>query len=187
MKFKFLFLLVLSLGFRTTLAAADEIASSILHGTQENSPVSGEFVFEDTDKGLNVRGKVTGLSPGKHGFHVHEYGSCGDSGKEAGSHFNPQGAAHGFLPKQKLQRAHAGDFGNLEADEKGTASIDLTLPGLTVSGNPFAVAGRALIIHENADDFSQPVGNAGSRVGCGLITVTKKPEISDFPKSNPGK
>lgn len=174
----FAFLFLMSAGALPSSAA--ETAVSIVKGTLEGSTVSGEFFLEDTEKGLNLRGKVTGLQPGKHGFHVHEFGSCGSEGKDAGSHFNPHGAKHGYLPKEKLKHAHAGDFGNLEADESGAAAIDITLPGLTVSGNPFAVAGRAIIIHEKEDDFSQPLGNAGGRIGCGLILISKKTETSNL-------
>lgn len=153
-------------------AFADQ-AYARVNPTKEGSDLSGDFVFQETEQGLRLSGTVSGLTPGKHGFHVHEFGSCGDAGKEAGSHFNPHEAKHGYLPEDKLHAAHAGDFGNLEADSTGKASVDITLPGLKVSGNPFAVAGRALIIHEKEDDFSQPLGNAGSRVGCGLIVISK--------------
>ncbi len=178
---KMLFALIILMSVGANPSTAAETAVSLVKGTQEGSAVSGDFFLEDTEQGLNLRGKVTGLQPGKHGFHVHEFGSCGSEGKDAGSHFNPHGAKHGYLPKEKLKHSHAGDFGNLEADESGTATIDITLPGLTVSGNPFAVAGRALIIHENEDDFSQPLGNAGGRIGCGLIVISKKPETSNLP------
>lgn len=178
---KMFFALIFLMSSGALSVTAAETAVSVVKGTQEGSSVSGNFFLEDTEQGMNLRGKVTGLTPGKHGFHVHEFGSCGSEGKDAGSHFNPQDAKHGYLPKEKLKHAHAGDFGNLEADESGTATIDITLPGLTVSGNPFAVAGRAIIIHEHEDDFSQPLGNAGGRIGCGLIVISKKPETSNLP------
>lgn len=166
--------------------AQAETAVSRVSGTFEGSAVSGSFTFQDTNDGLKLTGQISGLPPGKHGFHVHEFGSCADEGKAAGAHFNPQAAEHGYLPEKKLKHAHAGDFGNLEADAAGKASIDLTLPGLSVSGNPFAVAGRALIVHEKEDDFSQPAGNAGARIGCGLITIAEKPS-SDLPDTDQGK
>lgn len=187
MSFRTLFSFFILMLIQTLPLSAAERASSLVQGTQKDSAVSGEFFLEDTEKGMNLRGKVTGLTPGKHGFHVHEFGSCGAEGKDAGSHFNPHGAKHGYLPDNKLKHAHAGDFGNLEADASGTATIDITLPGLTVSSNPFSVAGRALIIHEHEDDFSQPLGNAGGRVGCGLITIAPKPETSNALDSNSGK
>jgi Cu-Zn family superoxide dismutase len=71
-----------------------------------------------------------------------------------------------------VAKTHAGDFGNLTVDASGKGALHTVVPGLTLSRAPVAVAGHAMVLHEKADDFSQPVGNAGGRIGCGVITMT---------------
>jgi Cu-Zn family superoxide dismutase len=131
----------------------------------------GSILLEDTGVGLKIKAEVSGASPGKHGFHIHDFGSCADMGKAAGGHFNPNDVPHGDLITDGLFQAHTGDFGNFDIDPDGTGTLELTLPGLTVSNGTYAVAGRAFILHAKVDDFGQPTGNAGSRVGCGTIIV----------------
>lgn len=146
---------------------------AVIKGTVDNSSVGGTVNFQDTKEGLKVSAKLTGLPSGNHGFHIHEFGGCGDAGKAAGGHFNPKESKHGFLPKDGLHKAHGGDMGNITAAADGTASLDIVLPKITLTGNN-SIAGRAVVVHEKTDDFSQPVGNAGSRIGCGPIVVTGK-------------
>jgi len=145
-----------------------------IEGTKEDSDISGQLRFDDTPKGLHVTGVVENVPSGNHGFHIHEFGDCGDEGKNAGSHFNPDGTPHGMVMTDGLMKAHAGDMGNLVADEKGTANIDLVIPGVTLTGGKYAVAGRAVIVHEKKDDFGQPTGNAGGRIACAPIVLTGK-------------
>ncbi len=140
--------------------------------TQEGGTVSGDVLFEDTAEGLKVSAQLSGLTPGDHGFHIHQYGVCLDSGKAAGGHYNPEAAPHGLLTKDGAQHAHAGDLGNIFIAADGTGKVESTIPGLTLLASARAVAGRSVIVHENKDDFSQPLGNAGSRVGCGEIVIT---------------
>ncbi len=149
-----------------------EKAVAHVRPTQEGGAVAGDVLFEDTAGGLKVSAKVSGLAPGDHGFHIHQYGVCTDSGKAAGGHYNPEGAPHGLLTKDGVQHAHAGDLGNILIAADGTGNIESLIPGLTLLTGSHAVAGRSVIIHENKDDFSQPLGNAGSRVGCGEIVIT---------------
>lgn len=154
-------------------AARAETGVARIAGTSPNSTISGMVSFEDTKAGLKVSAKLAGLPPGPHGFHIHEFGNCDDAGRAAGGHYNPTNAKHGFEPKDGIKRAHAGDMGNIVAAADGTASLDLVLPKVQLSGK-YGVGGRAVIIHERADDFSQPVGNAGSRIACGTIVITGK-------------
>lgn len=140
--------------------------------TSAASNVSGSFKLADTEKGLSIKGQLSGLKPGKHAFHVHEFGSCADTGKAAGDHYNPAGHPHGNTLKDGQAKAHAGDMGNLEVGKDGKVEVDLVVPGLTLAGDPPSAAGRALVVHEKADDFGQPTGNAGGRVGCGTIIVS---------------
>jgi Cu-Zn family superoxide dismutase len=149
---------------------------AVIEGTTEGSHVSGSATLKDTPKGLKVTVKVAGVPPGTHGFHIHEKGACGDQGNAAGGHFNPAGVPHGFLPKDGPTKAHAGDMGNIEVNVKGSGKATSVLPGvsLTGTGGTPTVDGRAIIVHEKADDFGQPTGNAGGRIGCGIIAVTGK-------------
>ena len=144
-------------------------ATAVIQGTQENSELAGSVHLEDTDEGLLIEAEVFGAPPGLHGFHIHENGSCEDQGNAAGGHYNPDSAPHGFLPADGLEHAHAGDLGNIEINEEGEGTLGIMLPNLTLSGGKYNVGGRAVILHEKLDDFGQPVGNAGARIGCGVI------------------
>ncbi len=144
-----------------------------IRGTTAGSPVTGTATLTDTPSGLHVSISVAHVAPGKHGLHIHEGSACGDAGKAAGGHFNPDGVPHGFLPTDGFTKAHAGDFGNIDVGADGTGSLDLTLPGLSLAGGKYNVAGHAVILHEKTDDFGQPTGNAGGRIGCGVISVTQ--------------
>lgn len=110
---------------------------------------------------------LRGLEPGLHGFHIHETGDCSaDDASSAGGHFNPQDAPHGS--RDGAER-HAGDMGNIEADNDGRVDTELTLPGITFAG-PTSILQRAVVIHGQEDDLeSQPAGDSGDRVGCGVI------------------
>ena len=149
-----------------------ETGKAVIQSTGEGYAVLGEATFADSPNGLHVSVRVSGVSPGQHGLHVHQFGNCGDQGKAAGGHFNPKGVPHGFLPQGGFEQAHAGDFGNLEVGPDGNGALTLTLPGLSLADGTYTVAGRAVVLHEKADDFGQPTGNAGGRIGCGEILVT---------------
>jgi Cu-Zn family superoxide dismutase len=125
------------------------------------------------------------LTEGGHGFHIHESGSCEDMGKAAGGHYNPAHASHGEALKSGVDKAHAGDMGNIVADAKGQATLSIVLPGVTVSNSKTAVAGRSVVIHEKIDDFSQPTGNAGGRIACGIIGImTPQAPATPAPTKN---
>ena len=130
----------------------------------------GTVRFIDQGNGkLRVVARIEGLTPGqKHAMHVHEGTECGPDGMKAGGHYNPEKHEHG-LP-EKEQR-HAGDLGNLQANEKGVAELDITVNNITINGQKNPVIGRAVIVHEKPDDGGQPTGNAGGRIGCGLIKM----------------
>ena len=142
-----------------------------IKGTSGESKIEGDIFFNEENGGLTVEAKVVNVAPGNYGFHVHENGSCDDTGKAAGGHFNPNHVEHGYLPKNGILHAHAGDMGNITVGEDRTGVSNIFLPGLTLTNGIYAVAGRAVIVHEKADDFGQPTGNAGSRIGCGVIEV----------------
>lgn len=150
----------------TTLAAT---ATAVIKGTKENAELLGSAHFKDTDEGLQVEISVFSTTPGLHGIHIHENGSCEDGGNAAGGHFNPDGVKHGFLATDSFAGAHAGDLGNIEVNQNGEGTLYMVVPGLTISGGKYNVEGRSVILHEKKDDFGQPTGNAGGRVGCGVI------------------
>lgn len=138
------------------------------------SRVSGSVTLVPMGKGLHLTGEVGGLPANStHAFHIHEKGDCSAAdASSAGPHFNPFNAAHG---KAGSGAHHAGDMNNLSADAEGVAKINVHLEGVTLGGGAINdVAGRALIVHAAADDYaSQPAGNAGARVACGIIKVTQ--------------
>jgi len=130
----------------------------------------GKITFDQTGGKVTMAGQFTGLPPGMHGIHIHEKGDCGGkAAKNAGTHLNPTHAKHG--PPESATR-HAGDFGNLKVDKEGNASFDMTTDSLTVDPGADSVVGRALIIHAKKDDGkSQPAGNSGPPIACGVIQL----------------
>ena len=157
---------------------------AVIKGTAQGSPISGTVSFIDSKDGLKIEAKLANVpNAGKHGFHIHENGSCADDGKAAGGHYNPMTVDHGFLPKDGEAHAHMGDMGNIEITADGTGTLSITLPGVSLKGGDHNVDGRAVILHEKADDFGQPTGNAGGRIGCGIITVAEQiAQPNDQPK-----
>jgi Cu-Zn family superoxide dismutase len=141
----------------------------------QGSPVSGTVKFNQQDGKLQIDAEVKGLTPGVHGFHLHEKGDCSaPDGTSAGGHFNPGSHQHGS-PEQPAH--HGGDFGNLTADASGKAVLRLSVPTSQISldaGAPGNIVGRGMIVHADADDFvTQPTGNAGKRLACGVVTAGK--------------
>jgi superoxide dismutase, Cu-Zn family len=136
------------------------------------SLVSGRLTITAVGDGVRIAGELGGLGRGgTHAIHVHERGDCSAAdGSGAGGHFNPTAAAHG---RASAPVHHAGDMDNLVANASGVARVDRHLVGVTLgSGGPDDILGRALVIHAGPDDYtSQPAGNAGARVGCGVIEI----------------
>ncbi|MHC1762779.1 MAG: superoxide dismutase family protein [Verrucomicrobiia bacterium] len=138
-----------------------------LQPTQGNT-AQGSVYFIEEPQGTRITGQIVGLTPGDHGFHIHENGDCSaPDASSAGGHFNPTGALHGG---PRTSERHVGDLGNITAGPDGTAHIsEVMIPALPFSG-PSSVLGKALLVHANADDLrSQPSGDSGGRVACGVI------------------
>jgi Cu-Zn family superoxide dismutase len=135
-----------------------------------SSTVKGLVLFTPLDHGVEINADITGLAPGKHGFHIHEFGDCSaPDGGSAGPHFNPEGTPHGA---PGAAASHAGDYGNLEADTSGHAVLKYVSHRITLDQSATGVLGRSVIVHEKADDMAtQPTGAAGGRIGCGVIIV----------------
>jgi Cu-Zn family superoxide dismutase len=134
-----------------------------------DAKVQGKVTFTQVDDGIKIEANLTGLTPGKHGFHVHEFGDCSMmDGTCAGGHFNPDGKPHGGPDSTER---HAGDFGNLEADASGNAVYERVDSIISLHGD-HSIIGRSIIVHADPDDLtSQPTGNAGARIGCGVIGI----------------
>ncbi len=135
------------------------------------SEVRGTVTFTPARRGkvVSVAGRITGLTPGPHGMHVHVKGDCtAPDASSAGAHFNPGGHPHSS-PDEAVR--HAGDLGNVTADAEGIADFSFDVEGLSLGADPASIIGRALIIHADADDLrSQPAGNSGKRLACGLVS-----------------
>ena len=141
----------------------------------QGSGVSGELVFDPDGNALRLHGEVRGLAPGSvHGFHLHETGDCSaPDATSAGGHFNPDQMQHG--DRRTDGPHHAGDMPNLTAGEDGVGQVDVRLDGLQIDGDAsHDVVGRAVIVHAQADDYAtQPTGNAGARIACGVVELVQ--------------
>ncbi len=145
-------------------------ASVTLTPTSGNT-AAGTVTFRQLTTGqVEIVVNLTGVPSGAHGFHLHEKGDCGENGNAAGAHFNPTSMPHG---DPTAASHHAGDFGNVTADDSGNVKVTRTVTGITVTEGPNSVVGHAVILHANADDFAtQPSGNAGPRIACGVVIGT---------------
>ena len=119
-----------------------------------------------------IKGTITGLEPGLHGFHIHEFGDMSDGCKSMGGHYNPDGVDHG-----DLKQGHVGDLENVLADDNGVAKFSIVAPRVDLIGER-SVIGRGIVIHEDEDDLgkggdaeSLKTGNAGERLACGVIVI----------------
>lgn len=143
-------------------------ANAKLSPTQGNS-VSGLVRFVPQSNAVWVTGEVRGLASNKeHGFHIHEKGDCSSGdGMSAGGHFNPLVTAHGAHDHAEH---HAGDLVSLKADANGVARFSYSSPIITVNSGATNVVGRSVIVHRDPDDYkTQPTGNSGARIACGVI------------------
>ncbi|GAA5482939.1 superoxide dismutase family protein [Haloferula sargassicola] len=153
----------------TAFADVTELVAAIEPVSGSN--VKGSVLFEKVSGGVKVTAKVGGLEPNsKHGIHIHQFGDItAADGTSAGGHYNPEGNDHALPTESKR---HAGDLGNLEADDDGNATLTLTVDNISLTSGKDPIVGRAVIIHEKADDGGQPTGNAGSRIGAGVIGIS---------------
>jgi len=145
-------------------------AIAVLNPT-EGSKVHGAVSFREDGKGVRIMANIEGLSPGPHGFHIHEFGDCSSpEANSAGGHFNPSDMPHAG---PNAEKRHIGDLGNVEADKNGLARLEVTDNAISLAG-PRSIIGRSVIVHAQADDFkTQPTGNSGARVACGVIGIAK--------------
>jgi superoxide dismutase, Cu-Zn family len=149
-------------------------AVAVMHPTANNK-AHGRVLFTQDGESVKITADFEGLNPGqKHAFHIHQYGDCSaPDAMSAGGHYNPEGHPHA-LPNGGPR--HAGDLGNVTADDQGKAHYEITVQNISIAGTKNPIIGRGVIVHAKADDGSQPVGNAGGRIACGVIGI-----------ANPGK
>ena len=147
-------------------------AIAVVHPTSSSS-CKGIVHFTEVTGGVRVVADIEGLTPNStHGFHIHEFGDCSaPDATSAGGHYDAAMTMHHGKPEDMVR--HTGDMGNIQADAAGKAHLELLLKGAMIGDMEAPILGRAVIVHANADDFSQPVGNAGARIGCGVIGVMK--------------
>ena len=156
------------------LAGCATTPDDLLRATAQLQPTKGnktfgEATFEEAGGKVRVVIYVQGLKPGQeHGMHIHEVGDCSSGdGMSTKSHFNPFGKSHSHHGSPER---HAGDLPSLKAGKDGLAKVDIELDVISVAAGPASVVGRGLIVHADPDDFkTQPTGNAGARIACGVI------------------
>lgn len=134
----------------------------------KGSKTFGEATFEQVGDKVRVVIFVQGLRPGQeHGLHIHEGADCSGDAMGAKGHFNPHGKPHG---QHGNANSHAGDLPSLKANKAGRGNVQVEVSGITVSPGPASIIGRGLVVHANPDDYTtQPHGNAGARIACGVI------------------
>jgi len=158
-------------GFASSLPAAehehkpDPISEAVaVLVPMKSSGVGGTILLKQEKGSVKVTGEVTGLKPGKHGFHIHMFGDLrAPDGMSAGGHYNPHGHPHGGVDSKER---HEGDLGNIEANDSGVAKVNVNADHV----NLHEILGRTVVVHGDADDLkSQPAGNAGPRIALGVI------------------
>jgi Cu-Zn family superoxide dismutase len=151
-----------------SMAAPGPKATAKLAPTTGNT-ANGTVTFTQKGTKVAVDARVTGLTPGSHGFHIHEKGDCSSGdGMSTVGHFNPLGKPHG---NPAVPDHHAGDLPMLVADASGNATLVVELDVMTVGSGETDIVGRGLIVHKDPDDYTtQPTGNSGARVACAVIT-----------------
>lgn len=145
-------------------------SATVVLASASGSLVSGKLNLRPMSDGVHLTGEIGGLTPNStHAIHIHEKGDCSAAdATSAGGHFNPAAQQHGRVDHGAH---HAGDMDNLVANAEGVAKVDAHASGVTLGGGaPNDVVGRAVIVHASADDYkTQPTGNAGARLACGVI------------------
>lgn len=154
-----------------SVASKKGTAKAVLTPTKDSN-VRGVVTFTPVKEGIRIVADIEELTPGKHGFHIHEKGDCSaPDASSAGSHYNPMHAKHGSPDSEER---HIGDLGNIEADSRGHAHYDRVDFVITLSGEN-SIIGKSVIVHSDGDDFkTQPTGNAGGREACGVIVLIKE-------------
>jgi Cu-Zn family superoxide dismutase len=135
--------------------------------TVGTATVTGSGIFQEVAGGVIFVLEIANAVPGAHGVHIHALSSCDDAGMAAGDHFNPESMDHGMPGGSP---SHLGDLGNMTIAADGTGRLEYTNPDWRIGdGSTGDVVNHAVVFHEVMDDFGQPLGNAGARIGCGVV------------------
>jgi Cu-Zn family superoxide dismutase len=156
---------------------SDKVTRAICVLSNPEKGVKGLVTFEETGNKTKIVATFSGLEPGLHGFHIHEFGNLTNYCQTAGAHYNPYKKTHG---SPKDENRHVGDLGNVEADSEGNAKLELEDELIRLTGE-HSIIGRSVVVHADEDDLgkggkedSLTTGHAGARVACGIIGVTEK-------------
>ena len=170
---------MIKLSVLATAAALLAVPALAASGTATMTDLSGNTLgtvqLTEMNGGVHITGDLTGVPNGEHGFHIHETGTCDPATEfeSAGAHFEPGGHEHGT---ENPEGPHAGDLPNISADDDGAAALDLHNTTVTLSEGEASLAdadGSALVLHASADDYkTDPSGNSGDRIACGVIEIT---------------
>ncbi|VDM50583.1 unnamed protein product [Toxocara canis] len=159
-----------------TFAAVKARAYVVKANKGNNAPLQSIGVLDFTQIGgtVKINGTLRELTPGLHGFHVHDKGDIGNGCMAAGAHFNPTNKTHGG--PTDIER-HVGDLGNIQASESGIANLSMEDTVISLHG-PFSIVGRTIVVHERVDDLgrgnteaSKTTGDSGARIACGIIGI----------------
>ena len=152
----------------TPMAPAAGPSATAVMRPASGSQAHGSVKFTQVGNRVKVEGEIAGLSPGRHGFHLHEKGDCSaPDAATAGAHFNPGAKKHGGADGGER---HGGDLGNVTANEYGKAEVSVMVDGISVGTGPNGVVGKSVIVHADPDDLkTDPGGNSGDRIGCGVV------------------
>ncbi|XP_008559210.1 uncharacterized protein LOC103579557 [Microplitis demolitor] len=167
--------IVILVAFATVVAGKDIAAVSKLTPNNATNNVSGTVtLFQRGNGPVVVTGIITGLKPGKHGFHVHEFGNITNGCDSAGEHYNPTNQTHG-APTDYIR--HVGDLGNVETDDNGVTEIYIVDDVISLTG-PYSIIGRSFVVHVGEDDYGRggthescTGGSSGQRASCGVIGI----------------
>lgn len=165
---QFACLLASVLGITACQILQDQPSATAVIQPKSNSKLNGSVTFTQSGKNVLVSGIFSGLQPNaQQGIHIHEKGDCSAAdATSAGGHFNPSNTPHGSIHQPKY---HAGDMPNISSDQNGYANYRATLQRVSLVGE-LSIIGLSVVVHQDPDDYtSQPAGNSGPRVGCGLI------------------
>ena len=152
-------------------SAASSKGISVLHPSAGNK-VTGTVTFTPVAGGVQVYAEIAGLTPGKHGFHIHEFGDCSAAdASSAGGHFNPTNQPHAG---PNAAARHEGDMVNVEADASGNAKLDYVDHQISLANDAKSAIGRSVVVHAKPDDLkTHPSGDSGARIACGVIGWAK--------------
>lgn len=150
---------------------ANQYAVATLSGTNPDTTVTGTVRFDGSNAGktkMMLQISVPKKANSSVAVHIHEHGDCGEMAQHAGGHWNPTGTNHG---KWGSSSFHAGDIGNIDLDASGNGSVEVESDLWSVGGDEKTnVLNKTIVVHSGVDDYtSQPSGNSGSRIGCGVI------------------